>query len=62
MRKPTAAQRKLGLTTKMEVNLIENRIDNVLHILRECDTDWSINYWTTVYQYLLRELKRVDIK
>ena len=40
--------------------MLEKRLDNVLHILRECDTDWSINYWSTVYQYLLRELKRVD--
>ena len=40
--------------------MLEKRLDSVLHILRECDTDWSINYLSTVYQYLLRELKRVD--
>jgi len=41
--------------------MIEQRIDSVLHILRECDTDWARNYWTTVYQYLIRKMQTEGI-
>ena len=44
--------------------LLENRIDNAMNALEWChysNSEWGINYWTTVVNALVRKLNRNEV-
>ena len=45
---------------KKLTDLTEQRIQSVVAVRANCQTDWSKHYWDTVLAYLLRQANRLN--
>jgi len=42
------------------IDLIEKKIESVVTVRDNCQTDWAKQYWDTVLAYLLRKANRLN--